>query len=281
MVKNPYDNTRLSRYILDPEVVDVIGFCTKNPEHMLPDMGKLERYGQFWYVTLTCYEKDIEPNVLDKEEVIRSFRELSKIVGKERVGWRYDPILINEKYTVERHLEEFKYIAHKLKGYTDICVISFIDIYGKVSKNYPEARAVSMENRELLGKAMTHTAKECGMIMRPCHEGRFLERFGADCSGCMTKELYEQAAGAKLDIPKVKPSREGCRCYLSCDIGEYDTCGHMCKYCYANNDLTAVRENLKNHHPDSPVLIGYPDKNAIIHDVPQKSWKDLQMNLFG
>ena len=277
LVRNPYDRDKISRYRLDPSVVDLIGFCTKNPAPMIPYMDKLKEYGQFWYVTITCYGKDIEPNVPDIDDVIDSFITIADIVGTDSMGWRYDPILINDEYDNERHIEVFHHIASRLTDHTRICVISFIDIYDKVRRNFPEAVAVSMENRELLGSKMTEIARDFGMELRPCHEGNYLEKYGADCSGCMTIPVYERAIGARLDVPKKKPSREGCACYLSCDIGEYDTCGHLCRYCYANNDPVKVKQNMAKHDPDSPLLIGHLPENAKIHEVPQKSWIDRQM----
>ncbi|MBO5551415.1 MAG: DUF1848 domain-containing protein [Lachnospiraceae bacterium] len=278
LVRNPYDGQMISRYRLDPSVVDLIGFCTKNPKPMLGRMDRLKGYGQFWYVTITCYGRDIEPNVPPVDEVTESFAALSEAAGIDNTGWRYDPILINEEYTVERHLDEFSHIASRLSGYTRICVISFIDIYGKVSRNFPEAVAVSMEDREYLGKRMTEIAGANGMELRPCHEGTYLSKYGADCSGCMTVPVYERAVGARLAVPYKKPSREGCACYLSCDIGEYDTCGHLCRYCYANSDPVKVRINMSEHDPDSPLLIGRVPDNAKIHEVPQKSWIDGQLS---
>ena len=100
-VRNPFNPTQVSRYRLDPACVDVIGFCTKNPEPMLPYMDLLRDYGQYWYVTITPYGRDIEPNVPDKHHLIEVFRQLSNTVGRQSIGWRYDPIFISERYTKE------------------------------------------------------------------------------------------------------------------------------------------------------------------------------------
>ena len=103
-VRNPYNLNRVSRYRLDPSVVDVIGFCTKNPAPMFPYMGLLKNYGQWWFVTITPYGRDIEPNVPDKHKLLEDFQKVSKTVGIKSVGWRYDPIFISEKYTSDYHL---------------------------------------------------------------------------------------------------------------------------------------------------------------------------------
>ena len=97
-VRNPYNHSQVNRYRLDPSVVDVIGFCTKNPAPMFPYMDLLKEFGQYWFVTLTPYGRDIEPNVPDKHRLIEDIKELSQIVGTDSVGWRYDPILLSDRY---------------------------------------------------------------------------------------------------------------------------------------------------------------------------------------
>ena len=281
-VRNPYNLRQVSRYKLNPEVVDVIGFCSKNPEPFFKYMDLLDGYGQFWYVTITCYDRDVEPNVPDKWKVIEDFKYLSNRVGINSVGWRYDPILINEKYTVDYHLRAFEEMASKLEGYTNVVVISFIDIFEKVKRNFPEARQVTAQDKLYLGKKMIEIAREHGMVVKPCAEGDFLKKYGADCRGCMTLEDYEKSIGKRLISPKskTKPAREECACFLGADIGAYDTCGHLCRYCYANNDIEQVKINLKLNDPNSPFLIGDYRPDDIIHDVEQKSWIDGQMDIF-
>ena len=87
LVRNPYNPSQVTKYSLSPEVVDLIAFCTKNPEPMLSHMNVLKPYGQYWFVTITPYGKDIEPNVPDKETVMEDFKRLSDIVGIDSMGW--------------------------------------------------------------------------------------------------------------------------------------------------------------------------------------------------
>lgn len=332
-VRNPFDPQQVSRYRLDPEVVDVIGFCTKNPAPMLPYLDLLRDYGQIWHVTITPYGRDIEPNVPDKRVVMEAFKKLSARVGSRACVWRYDPILLlpgtpgpasaggisgpasvggtpgpasaggtsspasargtpgpaavggisipgESGYSVQYHIEAFAQMAAELEGYTDTVVISFIDMYQKVLRNFPEVRAVPMEQRREIAESVIRTAGEHGMTVRPCGEGTWMERYGADCSGCNTIAMYERAAGCRLTVPAFRPVREECACYLSCDIGAYDSCGHLCRYCYANRDAARVRSALENHDPASPFLIGKEAPGDVIHDVPQQSWVDRQISVF-
>ncbi len=280
-VRNPYNLSQVTKYLINPEVVDVIGFGTKNPAPMLKYMDLLEPYGQYWHVTITPYGKEIEPHVPDKERVMDSFIELSKKVGADACAWRYDPIFISEKYSVERHLEAFAHMAEKLVGYTHSCVISFIDLYEKTRRNFPEVREVSREERLYLGQEIIRIGGQYDMTIRPCAEGNELAAYGADCRGCITKDLYETAMGGHLVIPKsVKPSRAECACIIGRDIGAYNTCGHLCKYCYANAEKQLVLDNMKLHDPKSPFLVGNTQPGDIIHVAEQKSWRDDQISLF-
>ena len=281
LVRNPYDPKTVTRYRLTPDVVDLIGFCTKNPAPMLPYMDLLRPFGQFWYVTVTPYGKDIEPQVPDKRRVLESFIRLSGAVGPERTGWRYDPILISGDWPVERHIKAFAYMAEKLSGYTRTAVISFIDLYEKTKRNYPEVRPVAREERIALGKAMAEIAGRCGMTLRPCAEGDELAPFGADCSGCMTVAMYEQALGQRLKVPRARPARKECACWLGGDIGAYNTCGHLCRYCYANYDAETVRRNMAAHDPESPLLTGRLMPGDRVREAKQESWIDPQIGMDG
>ncbi len=278
-VRNPYNPEQVSRYRLSPDVVDVIGFCTKNPSPMFKYMNLLKEYGQYWFVTITPYGRDIEPNVPDKHKLIEDFKSLSQMVGKNSMGWRYDPIFISDRYTEEYHIHAFEQIAASLEGCTETVVISFIDLFPKVRRNFPEAMEVTREQMIRLGKEMIKIASLHGMTVKPCAEGDELSKYGADCGGCMRISDYEKAIGKRLDAPKKKGARAACACYLTCDIGAYNTCRHLCKYCYANADPKIAITQSKLHDPKSPFLIGNYSDGDKIHDVPQKSWIDEQMIL--
>jgi hypothetical protein len=277
--RNPYNPKSVSRYRLDPDVVDCIGFCTKNPEPMFRYFDLLRPYGQFWFVTITPYGRDIEPNVPDKHRIIDAVKRLSDEIGANSVGWRYDPILLSDKYTPEYHLRAFEKIASALEGYTKTAVISFIDLYPKVRRNFPEAREVSSENRLKIGIELIKIAAAHAITVRPCAEGDELAPYGADCGGCMRISDYENAIGKRLDPPKLKSAREGCACYLGCDIGAYNTCRHLCRYCYANSDPELVLAQSRRHDPNSHFLIGNYEEGDVIRDVEQHSWIDGQMTL--
>jgi hypothetical protein len=279
MVRNPYNPESVTKYSLSPSVVDLIAFCTKNPAPMFEHMDLLKPYGQYWFVTITPYGKEIEPNVPAKEKVIEDFKRLSDMVGVDCVGWRYDPIFITRTYSLDRHISDFEAMAKQLSGYTKTCVISFIDMYKKVQRNFPEARAVTASERIRIGREFARIAKKYGMTVKSCAEGNDLAPYGVDCNGCLTVDTYETALHSKLNAPKRKSPRSQCACMLGNDIGAYDTCGHLCRYCYANANANAVIKNMKAHNPLSPFLLGNPQAGDKVHNARQESWLDLQLHL--
>ena len=280
MARNPFYPNLITRFRIDPDVVDLIAFCTKNPAPMLQRIEELSCFRQFWFVTITPYGKEIEPLVPDNREVCESFRQLSAAVGKRCIGWRYDPIFTHGKYTVQYHLQIFEKIASSLEGYTEQVVISFIDLYQKTKRNFPELKEVTKEDRLTLGEKMAQIAFRHGMQIYTCLEGTDLAPFGVNTCGCMTKEVLEHALGEELLVPSgLSPAREGCRCLLGSDIGAYNTCRHFCRYCYANYDKTSVLRNSKLHDPSSPLLVGYPQEGDQIREANQIRYRTGQLVL--
>lgn len=279
LVRNPYFNEQVTRYRLSPDVVDLIAFCTKNPAPMLGHLEELKRYSMFWFVTITPYGADIEKNVPPIPAVTEAFKRLSQAVGINCVSLRYDPIFIDETYTVDYHINAFEHLLNNLSGYTGQAVISFIDLYAKTVKNFPGIREVRPDERNRIGKAFSQIGKSYGVTIRSCCEGTDLSKYGIHVSGCMTKEILEKAVGYSLAIPKKDNPRQNCNCILGHDIGAYNTCGHLCRYCYANYDEKLVKENMRRHIKTSPFLIGQSQPSDIIHDACQKSYFTGQMIL--
>ena len=131
---------------------------------------------------------------------------------------------------------------------------------------------MTQTERLTLGKAFVEIAAKYGMTLRPCAEGKDLEQFGADCSGCQTVAVLENAIGKSLKIPKKNSARKECACFLNGDIGAYNSCGHLCRYCYANASAELVRQNMKAHNPASPLLIGELQETDKVFNTAQKSW---------
>jgi DNA repair photolyase len=269
--RNPY-NDDIYKYPLDSKIIDCLCFCTKNPRPLLNNLDKLDEFRQFWFVTITPYGRDIEVNVPSFKHVVKSFRELSEYLGANKVSWRYDPIFITEKYSLDFHIDRFEELASLLSGYTDDCTISFIDLYKKVLRNFPEAKEVTTQERLVIGEEFAKIADKYDIKMKTCVEGTLLDQFGFDSSGCMTQRVIEKAIGNNLRIPKGKYRIRECDCIFGRDIGAYNTCLHGCRYCYANFSTKLVKRNFRLHNPDSPLLIGNVNDNDVVKEVSEPSY---------
>ena len=253
-VRNPFNESQVSRiYFSD---VDAIVFCTKNPRPIIPYLKDIKKPILF-HVTLTGYHKDIEVNVKDKKEIIKDIKEISKILGKRNVYVRYDPIFLNDKYTVDYHIKAIKRLAEVLDGYIEKIIISFIDDYKNVRKNEYALnyREFKESDYKALGENVSKVCHEHNIRVHTCFEKRILSEYGFDEEVCLSHELAYMLTGKKY--PNWKARKEGlCNCVNIVDIGVFNTCPHFCKYCYANFKEEDVLKNRKLHNPNSTMLIG-------------------------
>ncbi len=282
-VRNPMNAHQVSKIDITPEVVDCIVFWTKNPQPMISRLDELTQYDYYFQFTLTGYGKDIECNVPHKKEkMIPIFQELSGKIGKHRVIWRYDPIIFTKKYTQEYHLKAFEQIATALKGYTEKCVISFVDVYAKNKKNMELLDLYELDKAELLSfaKKISDIARKNGMEIGSCAENIDLEECGIEHNSCIDKTLIESIIGCKLKVEKDKNQRRECGCMESVEIGTYNTCKNGCQYCYANYSEESVAKICSKYDSESPILCGVLDENDKITERKVKSLKERQLSIF-
>lgn len=281
LVRNPYYPELVTKFLLNPEVVDVIGFCTKNPRPMLPYLEELKPFGQFWYVSITGFEQDYEPNVPPIDQVIEDFKTLSNAIGPSAVGWRYTPIILDQKYTAKRHIETFERIASSLEGHTELVAFGFVDLYPKMMKLHPDIFDTDDATKIEIAQAMQSIAKKHHMQLRLCSKEKWLARYGIDVEGCMRVQDYEKSIDASLEVKQKMEARKNyCACYLSNDIGAYNSCLHLCRYCYANGSEREIRQNYANHDDASPLLIGHLGPKDKVRLAKQESFKNKQITLF-
>ena len=279
LVRNPYYRNQVTRYNLSPELVDCLAFCTKNPHPLISHLNELDKFKQFWFVTITPYGKDLEPNVPDKKQVIEDFKILFKHLGANAVALRYDPILLNDKFTIEKHIYAFDKLLSQLQGYTKDVTISFLDMYDKVKRNAPNIRTLTDEEQNVIGREFAKIGKKYGMVIHACCEKEDLAEYGIDISGCMSQEIVEKAIGYSLNAPKNGSKRESCNCLMGNDIGMYNTCMHLCKYCYANYSEELVKNNVLKHNPVSPFLVGESEEGDKVTNAQQLLWKRKNKNM--
>ena len=266
-VRNPMNYRQVSEVRLTPDLIDCIIFWTKNPTPMMERLDELKDYAYYFQFTLTGYGRDVERNLPDKRTVlIPAFQNLSDRIGRERVIWRYDPIFFSDRYTREYHLNAFRCIAEALRGYTEKCVISFVDIYPKNRKNMERLSYRVPDEREIrkFAKELNEIAGRNGIAVASCAEKMDLEDCGIVHNRCIDRELIERITGRRLNVNRDKNQRAECGCAASVDIGTYNTCGNGCAYCYANHSASSVESNLLKYDPASPILCGQIEEKDVI-----------------
>ena len=191
----------------------VVVFWTKNPNPILPYLHELDEKGIHYYFqfTLNDYAKEgFEPNVPSVDERVETFKKLSEMIGKERVIWRFDPLIITPNITPRDLLTRIWYIGNKLKGYTNKLVFSFVDVkaYRKVQNNFVKETKLftkeDVENAEAnhaqrieivegLRKIREAWHKEGWQIeMATCAENIDLEAYGIEHNRCIDGELMKR-----------------------------------------------------------------------------------------
>lgn len=261
-VRNPFNQKLVSRiYFSD---VDLIMFCSKNP---LPMINKLDilKVPVLFHVTITPYGKDVEPNIPDKRLIIDGVKKLSLVLSIDNVVVRYDPIFLSDKYNVDYHIRAFDKLCKNLNGYVNKIIVSFMDEYKNVrsNKNILKYRAFTREDYKKIGEAFSKSAHDNGMSVQTCFEDEDLTQYGFVKGECLSHELAYILTGKKFKSSNVRKEKK-CECVQMVDIGDYNSCMHMCKYCYANYDEKAVSSNFERHDDNSSLLIGSIQRDDVI-----------------
>lgn len=254
LVRNPMVANVVYRIDLDPKNVDAIIFVTKNPAPIIPHLKEIASMGHLalFQVTITPYGRDIEPEVPFKADVADAFKAVSERIGADRMIWRYDPIILNDRIGVEYHRRKFELLCKELEGYTRRCTFSFLEMYGKLHDR-PELRSITFAEMDAMAEMMVPIAKRYGIKLSYCCAKHDLSRFGIEPRGCIDRQMMRS-----LNIPFEEmdsPLRDGCRCVKNIDIGSYDTCLHNCIYCYANRRNKEQRR-MKDYDPEGEMLYG-------------------------
>jgi hypothetical protein len=267
-------------------------FWSKNPAPFFPHLAMLDRmgYGYYFLFTLNDYDNDrLEPGVPSVGQRIETFIRLSSRIGKGRIVWRFDPLVLAEHITVRDLLDKIQGIGDRIAPFTERLVFSFVGIekYTKVRRNLQAAGIIGA--REFTGDEVDEFCtglavlnKRWGLSISACAEGRDLSRFGIGSGQCINGDIMMQEFGndRKLmdflqpddqqtfgGIPaaadpsrrlKDPGQRNTCRCIVSKDIGQYSTCMHLCSYCYANTSPERVRRNFSRYCADKDLGI-FPD----------------------
>lgn len=265
--RNPFNAHQVRDISLRPEDVDVIVFWTRNARPLLPDLPELDQRGLRYYFqyTITGYPATLEPHVPSLPEAIRTFRQLSKHIGAGRVIWRFDPVLISALTPLHQICTLFDGIASQLTGYTGQVIISLLDIYRKTERNLSQIAELQpinlLQDPDLQAETacrLAAIAHRHGMTISACAEPVDLSPWGILKSRCIDDVLIAREFDLQLASRKDPGQRPECGCVRSVDIGDYNTCLHGCRYCYATYNSTRVLKNRQRHHAWSPFLLDDP-----------------------
>ena len=256
--RNPFARENVYKLSLKPDDVDCLLFCSKNYQPILKHIDGIdEKYNILCHYTITAYGKDIEPKVPSINQSIKTLKRLSDIVGVNKILWRYDPILLTEKYTVEKHLEMFENMVEKISPLVYRCIFSFVDMYKKVEENMPEIIPLTEKDKEKLLKGIGEISERYNLYTQSCATNESYDKYGIHAAGCTTREILEQAHNVVYKNVKGTGIRENCHCIPSRDIGAYNSCLSECKYCYANRKPDIPKKVIKLHDETSPLLLGH------------------------
>lgn len=275
--KNPFNN---NYSYISFNKTKVVVFWTKNPKPMFKhiDFIKENIKNFYFHFTLNDYDKEkFEENVPNLDSRIQTFKELSEKIGKERVIWRFDPLILTETVDVNELLIRIENIGKQLKNHTDKLVFSFADIkiYNKVQNNLKKEQISYKEFSEndmiVFANGLNELNKSLGFKLATCAEKISLEKYNITHNKCIDDDLMIKLfnkdkelmdfLGLEISYPnlfddnktikknkniKDKGQRELCGCIISKDIGQYNTCPHGCIYCYANASKEIALNNYKN-----------------------------------
>ena len=231
--RNPYSGKPAS-VSLDRDSVAAFVFWTRDPRPFLPVLSRLERggYRSVVHFTLTGLPRDLEPSAPSVDEAVGAFRDLAGMIGPRRVLWRFDPILAGED--VERVAGRFEVLSAALAGLSTRCTVSLAHPYRKSVRALAHRPGIwePSPGLEAAAAAIAAAGKSRGFDVVSCGSP-LLREWGIPAAACVDAELLA-ALFPGADIPRSpSPSREGCLCAASRDIGTYRTCRHGCLYCYA------------------------------------------------
>ncbi len=279
LVRNPMNFHQVSRIALAPIHFECVVFWSKNPGPMLPRLATIDDLGYHYYFlfTLTPYDAGIEVNVPELLKRIALFQTLATKIGKERVIWRYDPILFTDRYTPDFHVAAFGKIAGQLAGFTEKCIVSFVEMYRKCTRNLQGVGLCHPSAEERIGllRSLQTIAAVNDILLQTCAAGIDLEKAGITPGKCIDDQLVAKITGSAPQAEKDKNQRHECGCITSIDIGAYNSCPHGCLYCYANNDQVSVARNFAAHNAKGDLLCGTINTDDKITDraVGQRTQK--------
>jgi hypothetical protein len=238
-VRNPFRPAQAKTVSLKKQDVDAFVFWSRDPRSFMEHLPEIEHSGFPYYflITTTGYSRQLEPATPRLEEAVIFFKELAERIGRQRLIWRYDPVIFTTGTDFDFHVSNFANLAGLLSPFTSRVIVSFFDPYPKVRKRMEKAgvdvqtaTGSPAQQSDLLAR-FAAAAAQTGVEIQSCAEAAT----GAGvCPGkCIDEKLLNDLFDLNLTYRKDQAQRKLCLCQQSVDIGSYGTCRHGCLYCYA------------------------------------------------
>jgi hypothetical protein len=260
---NPFGG-QIYQVSLLPEDCLALAFWTRNPAPLFPHLDELDARGYcyFFNQTITGYPAGFETHGPSLKASLDSFRKLSDRMGPWRIHWRYDPVILSSRTPPEYHLHRFAEIAAVLEGSTDHCTFSFLQFYGKTSRNLAALTRQSglrfdrpgPEEQAQLARSLAEIAAAHGMSLNACCSDHLVGS-GVQKNHCIDLQVIRRLNPEPAILPEYRPTRKECGCLASIDIGAYDTCLFGCTYCYATNSRAVAMARHARHDPQDTFLV--------------------------
>ena len=248
-VKNPFRPALATRISLKKQNVEAFVFWSRDPRPFMGHLPEIERRGYPYYflITVTGYPRLLEPHTPELAEGVLFFKELAARIGREKIVWRYDPVIFTAGTGFDFHINNFSNLAQLLSPFTSRVIVSFFDPYPKVLRRLQKAgiqagtAAGTPEQQVNLLERFAAVAEYSGLEIQSCAEAALAAgvRLGGYArppvgpGKCIDEELLNELFALNLAYRKDPSQRKLCLCQQSVDIGSYGTCRHGCLYCYA------------------------------------------------
>lgn len=251
--QNPMNARQIRRIDFKPEETAFVVW-TKNAAPLLNYLDLLSPYPYYIQFTITPYGPDMEPGLPSKCVLANTMQVLAEKIGRERIVWRYDPIIFSQKMNTDWHVEHFDQLSETLRGASERCQISFVDVYRCMRRRFIAAglRAPHALEKRALTSKLAALGKARGFAVAACCEPDLSDLVPEAC--CIDAGFLSDIAGRPIADKPDRNQRPFCGCSASVDIGMYDSCGHDCLYCYAIRSQKTVANRLGDRNAASPLL---------------------------
>ena len=251
---NPFSGQVLHVSLRPQDTLGIVCW-TRNPAPLAASLDALQQAGYrfAFHFTINGYPGELESHNPPVETAVRAFRDLARRLPADRAWWRYDPILLTQATPSAWHEQNFSGLAEALEGQTSRCYFSFASFYRKTRRNLDASglpwQEPAIGEKLELARRLSLIARRHGIDMFSCCDDQLLAA-GAGKARCVDAGAFSEAPSGL----KPAPTRAGCGCTQSVDIGAYDTCAFGCAYCYATTNRRAALARLGRHDPDDTAL---------------------------